>query len=70
MRATAKTSPFFRELLRIKGRAVGLEKKSVQAAVAFLDVADLCEIGTICTWEVELRWVSTGAGEVGPVFEE
>lgn len=47
MRATARTSPFLRELLRMSGRAVGLEKWRVQTATAVRDVGDLWEIGTM-----------------------
>lgn len=44
----------------MRGRAVGLEKCRVQMAVAVREVGDLWEMGTMCTWEVLVRWVSFG----------
>jgi hypothetical protein len=47
IRATASTSPFLSWLERIRGMAEGVEKKTLQTAVARREVEDLFEIDTI-----------------------
>lgn len=58
------------ELLRIRGSAVAFEKWSVQTATALRVVGALWEMGTMWTWEVEVRWVSLGGSGVGETLVE
>lgn len=62
IRATLSTSPFLRLLVRIRGRAVGLEKVRVQVAMAVREVMALGVIETMWAVPVGVRWVSIGVG--------
>jgi hypothetical protein len=66
MRATESTSPFLRELERIRGMAVGFEKCRVQRAVARRVVGDLWAMGTMCAVPWGVVWVRVcGGGGAG-----
>ena len=56
-------------LLRIRGRAVGFEKCSVQTAVARRVVGDLWEMATMCAEPEGVRCVSLGVPRSGGVGE-
>lgn len=54
IRATASTSPFLSWLARIRGIAVGVEKETLQTAVARREVGDLWEMDTIWALPAEV----------------
>jgi hypothetical protein len=60
IRATPRTSPFFSWLERIRGRAVGFEKRIEQMATAVRLVMALEDIGTMWAEPVGVRCVRFG----------